>query len=67
MKFQEVLEHFGSQANIARAADTTVAVVWAWKDKDRIPLGRQYQIQVLTGGKLRADPAHAMTPTGRVA
>ena len=67
MTFQEVLDHFGSQANIARAMNTSLGVVWAWKDKDRIPLGRQFQIQVLTGGKLRADPAHAVTPSGRVA
>lgn len=67
MKFSEALQHFGTQANMARALDTTDKVVWAWKDKDRIPIGRQFQIQIITGGKLRADPAHAVSPRERVA
>jgi len=54
MTFQDLKDHFGTQSDIARALRTSAQVVSAWK-KNGIPVGRQYEIQVLTGGKLRAD------------
>jgi hypothetical protein len=53
MNFIELVNHFGSQANAAKAVGTSAQVVSAWK-KNGIPLGRQYEIQILTGGVLRA-------------
>ena len=67
MNMQDLISHFGSQTAVARALGTSVQVVSAWKTKNRIPLGRQYEIQILTAGKLRADPAHAVSPTETVA
>lgn len=54
MNIQDLISHFGSQAAIAKALGTSDQVVSAWKSKNRIPLGRQYEIQILTAGKLRA-------------
>ena len=62
MDIQDLLEHFGSQHDIAKALGVSAQVVSAWKVKNRIPLGRQYEIQVLTGGKLQADRGHGATP-----
>jgi hypothetical protein len=55
MNMQDLIDHFGSQSAIAKALGTSDQVVSAWKVKNRIPLGRQYEIQILTAGKLRAD------------
>jgi hypothetical protein len=62
MNMQDLIDHFGSQSAIAKALGTSDQVVSAWKVKNRIPLGRQYEIQILTAGKLRADAAHATRP-----
>lgn len=56
MNMQDLIDHFGTQSAIAKALGTSDQVVSAWKVKNRIPLGRQYEIQILTAGKLRADP-----------
>jgi hypothetical protein len=61
MNMQDLISHFGSQTAAAKAIGTSIQVVSSWKTKGRIPLGRQYEIQVLTGGQLRADPAHAVS------
>ncbi len=53
MTYREILRHFGSQAEIARQAGVTVAAVKRWQQQG-IPLPRQYQLQVLTDGKLKA-------------
>lgn len=50
----DVIEHFGSEAEVARALGVTRGAVWQWKDI--IPRGSAYQIQIITRGKLRVDP-----------
>jgi DNA-binding transcriptional regulator YdaS (Cro superfamily) len=63
MSKQEAILYFGTQAALARALGIHRAAVNAWGDA--IPEGRQYQIEVLTAGKLKADrvaprlPGHA--------
>jgi hypothetical protein len=57
MNVQHLIRHFGSQANAALALNTSRQTISYWKAKG-IPVGRQFQIQVLTGGILKADPAH---------
>jgi DNA-binding transcriptional regulator YiaG len=61
MNMQDLRRHFGTQAAVARALGTSDQVVSAWASAGRIPIGRQYEIQILTAGKLRADPAHAVS------
>ena len=55
MDFQELKKHFGTQAKAAQAIGTSAQVVSAWK-RNGIPIGRQYEIQFLTGGALKASP-----------
>ena len=64
MTFQELINHFGSQSAAAQAVGTSRQVVSAWK-RNGIPLGRQYEIQFLTGGKLRASAAHGVSLRGQ--
>jgi hypothetical protein len=54
MNFQDLISHFGSQSSTAKAVGTSPQVVSMWK-KNGIPIGRQFEIQFLTGGVLRAD------------
>ncbi|WP_342040573.1 Cro/CI family transcriptional regulator [Aeromonas caviae] len=58
MQKHDVLEHFGSitAIAIARAIGISHAAVSKWDET--IPQGRAYQIEVLTGGKLKAG-AHS--------
>lgn len=54
MDMNDLRKHFGTQAAAAAAIGKSKQVVSAW-NRNGIPLGRQYEIQVLTGGRLRAD------------
>jgi hypothetical protein len=53
MTYQDVVTHFKTPAEVARALRVSSAAVAQWRE--RVPLGRQYQIELLTGGKLRAS------------
>ena len=54
MKKQTVIAHFGSVKAVADALGIKVQSVYEWPED--IPLGRQFQIQLLTKGKLKATP-----------
>jgi hypothetical protein len=56
MNMNDLRRHYGNQKKAAAALKTSEQVVSAW-NKNGIPIGRQYEIQVLTGGQLRADTA----------
>ncbi|WP_326937969.1 Cro/CI family transcriptional regulator [Aeromonas caviae] len=55
MKKADVINYFGSAAELARKLNISEAAVSQWGDT--IPQGRAYQIEVVTGGALKADPA----------
>lgn len=57
MRYTDVLKHFGSEADIAVALGRTRQAVNLWKQANLIPEGVAYQLQVITAGKLRVDPA----------
>jgi hypothetical protein len=61
MQFHDLINYYGTQAAAASAIGTSAQVVSAWK-RNGIPLGRQYEIQVLTGGQLRASPTQTKKP-----
>ena len=68
MKTNYAVEYFGSKVALARALGIHKAAVSQWGEN--VPKGRAYQIEVLTGGALKAD--HAATsgqprPSQRVA
>lgn len=56
MKKTDVLHHFGGVTKTADALGINKATVSCWGAT--IPQGRAYQIEVLTGGKLKAG-AHS--------
>ena len=53
MKLSEAIAHFGTEAEMARKLGIRPQAVYQWDGK--VPKGRQYQIQILTKGKLKAD------------
>ena len=55
MRKSDVVRHFGSQLAVAKALQITKGAVSFWDEL--IPIGRAYQIESVTGGKLRVNPA----------
>jgi len=55
MTITEVLDHFGGINETAKALGITYQAVKQWTDRGQVPEGRQFQIQLLTGGALVAD------------
>lgn len=51
----DVIKHFGSPAETAKALRISKSAVAQWKDI--IPRGSAYTVQVITGGKLSVDPS----------
>jgi len=56
MDKQSAITAFGSAKALAEALRVSPAAVSQWT---AIPVGRQYQIEVLTNGELKADPPSA--------
>jgi hypothetical protein len=52
---QQVLDYYGTQAEIARVLGCKQPSVAEWFDKNEVPEGRQYQLEIASGGKLKAD------------
>lgn len=53
MNKSDVVRHFGSQAEVARALGISPGAVWQWAED--LPEDRQAQIELLTGGRIKAD------------
>lgn len=51
----ELIAHFGGLSAAARALGVKPPSVSEWKAAGRVPRVRQYQIEVVTDGALRAD------------
>ena len=52
MKKDEVLAYYGTQRQLAQALGITQAAVAQWRE---VPMLRQYQLERLTGGRLKAQ------------
>lgn len=52
MTLKQAIKHFENKAALARALGISPQAVTPWKT---IPKGRQYQLEVMTKGVLRAD------------
>lgn len=61
MKLSEAVAHFGTEAELARKLGIKPQAVYQWGDK--VPMRRQYQIQLMTKGKLKADSDHPTAST----
>lgn len=54
MKTVEAIQHFGTQKSLCTALGIgTRQTIHAWGEYP--PVGRQYQLEVITNGKLRAE------------
>lgn len=59
MKTKDVISFFQTPSNAARALGITRQAVNSWGKYP--PLGRQFQIELLTGGKLKATTSDTHT------
>lgn len=53
MNMNEAIQHFGSKKKLAEALGIRPSAVTQWGES--IPVGRQYQLQVISKNKLKAD------------
>ena len=55
MTYEDLISHFGSEAEAARARDIDRQRVHGWKKRGRIPTDDQIEYEVITSGALKAD------------
>lgn len=55
MNMTDAVGHFKTKTNLAKALGISPSAVSMWGES--IPHVRQFQIQVITNGRLKADPA----------
>lgn len=53
MTYHDAIEHFGTQVKLARALGISQPTVSCWRGV--VPAQYQYQLEVITRGRLRAD------------
>lgn len=53
MTTQEAIDHYGGLRQLAQELGVWPQVIYQWGDHP--PMGRQYEIEVKTGGKLKAN------------
>ncbi|KAA3639425.1 MAG: hypothetical protein DWP95_10285 [Proteobacteria bacterium] len=51
----KIIDHFGSQANLARTLKIKSMAITNWRKRKSIPAIRAYQIQKITKGKFKAS------------
>lgn len=55
MKKSDAIDYYGTAVALAKALGINKSAVSCWGDS--IPQGRAYQLEVLTGGKLKVNQA----------
>lgn len=55
MTTQEAIDFYGGKKQLADALGVWPQVIYQWGDYP--PMGRQYELEVKTEGKLKAEPA----------
>ena len=58
---QDAITHFGSQAKLAHALGIKQSSVAGWVASKKIPEPRQFQIEVVTDGQLKAERQQEQT------
>lgn len=53
MTTQEAINYFGNVRKLAKALDTSTNAIYQWGENP--PIARQYEIEIKTGGKLKAE------------
>lgn len=62
MEAKTAIQYFGSQTKLARALGISDAAVARWKRDGRVPRGKAFELQLLTGGELLVDPGIYVDP-----
>jgi len=57
MNYTQLITFFGTQTKAAAAIGLAPPSVYAWRETT-IPFARQCEIEILTGGELKASRAH---------
>ena len=57
MKPEAAIQWAGNQRKLAKALGVTESAVSQWASAGLIPEGRAYQLEVLSAGLLKVDPA----------
>lgn len=55
MKPQDVFAFYGGKADTARQLGISYQAVHKWELADQIPTGRQFEIEIRSGGLLKSD------------
>lgn len=55
MRTDQAISHFGSARKLAKVLGISRQAIGQWGE--RVPRGRAYELQILTGGALQAEPA----------
>lgn len=67
MTVQEVLDYYGGVAPTARALGINYVSVREWREKGKVPMGRQWEIQAKTAGALTAEREESRSTEGSAA
>ncbi|WP_236183283.1 Cro/CI family transcriptional regulator [Pseudomonas juntendi] len=59
MKTRDAANHFGSKKKLAEALGIQPSAVTMWGEF--VPISRQYQLQILSNGKLQAEAKAPVT------
>lgn len=62
---KDVLDYFGGLSATARALGCKPQSVIEWVSAGRVPEGRQYQVELATGGRLRASKPAMRVPANK--
>lgn len=60
MTYDDIIEHYGSEAKAAAARGIDRQRVHGWKKRPRVPTDDQIEYEVLTSGELKADLPQAV-------
>lgn len=55
MNYDDLIAHYETEAEAARAIGVDRQVVHRWQEKKFVPLAQQCKFEVASGGKLKAD------------
>ena len=67
MSPSDLLAHYKTKVEIAKAGGVDKQVVQGWFERDSVPLNHQTTYEVATGGALKADVSEAFREVVRAA
>jgi len=59
---KEVFDYYGGKQATADRLEISYQAVQQWDEKRRVPLGRQYEIELDSGGALKAERPGSSDP-----